>query len=172
MQGAHEHILAALQRLFTKAGLRTERKHVPHSCGLKKADLWIKDFQLAGVWNGIVAMTLRREFHGSRAPNLHTRGSPHTPTSTAHWMPSSRRFEGKREKGMLILSRPKNKRRRFRISGAQNAVGARVGGHGSGRGVAGRSLRQRQRVTIWSGYFAHTDCTAGHCAPGTELGYI
>jgi hypothetical protein len=51
-------------------------------------------------------------------------------------------------------------------------VGARVGGHGSGRGVAGRSLRQRQRVTIWSGYFAHTDCTAGHCAPGTELGYI
>jgi hypothetical protein len=27
----------------------------------------------------------------------------------------------------------------------QNAVGARAGGHGSRRGVAGRSKRQRQR---------------------------
>jgi hypothetical protein len=46
---AHEHILTTLQRLFTKAGYRTERKHVPHSRGLKKkADLWIKDFQLEG----------------------------------------------------------------------------------------------------------------------------
>ena len=32
--GAHEHILTALQRLFTKAGYRTDRKHVPHSRGL------------------------------------------------------------------------------------------------------------------------------------------
>jgi hypothetical protein len=53
-QGAHEHILTALQRLFTKAGYRTDRKNVPHSRGLKKADLWIQDFKLAGVWNVIV----------------------------------------------------------------------------------------------------------------------
>jgi hypothetical protein len=48
-QGAQEHILTALQRLLTKAGYRTEQKHVPHCRGLKKADLWIKDFQLVGV---------------------------------------------------------------------------------------------------------------------------
>ena len=47
--GAHEHILTALQRLFTKAGYRTDRKHVPHSRGLKKAELVLKDFRLAGV---------------------------------------------------------------------------------------------------------------------------
>ena len=35
---AHEHILTALQRLFTKSGYRTDRKNVAHSRGLKKAD--------------------------------------------------------------------------------------------------------------------------------------
>jgi hypothetical protein len=34
-----------------------------------------------------------------------------------------------------------------------------------GRGVAGRSLRQRQRVTIWSDCPANADSTARHCAP-------
>jgi hypothetical protein len=29
--GAHGHILTALQRLFTKAGYRTDRKNVPHA---------------------------------------------------------------------------------------------------------------------------------------------
>jgi hypothetical protein len=47
--GAHEHILTALQRLFTKAGCRSERKKVPHIRGMKKVDLLIKDFQLVGV---------------------------------------------------------------------------------------------------------------------------
>jgi hypothetical protein len=46
--GAHKHILTALQRLSTKAGYSTDRMHVPHSRGLKKADLLIKDFQLQG----------------------------------------------------------------------------------------------------------------------------
>jgi hypothetical protein len=46
--GAHEHILTAPQRLLIKAGYRTDRMHVPHSRGLKKADLLIKDFQLQG----------------------------------------------------------------------------------------------------------------------------
>jgi hypothetical protein len=32
-----------------------------------KADLVIKDFQLAGVRNVIIDTTLRHEFHGSRA---------------------------------------------------------------------------------------------------------
>jgi len=31
------------------AGYKTDRKHVPHSRGLKKADLVLKDFRLAGV---------------------------------------------------------------------------------------------------------------------------
>ena len=65
--GAHEHILTALQRLFTKAGYRTDRKHVTHSRGLKKADLLIKDFQLQGVRDVIVCVTCRHEFHGSCA---------------------------------------------------------------------------------------------------------
>ena len=41
--GAHEHILTAVQRLFTTAGYKTDRKHVPHSRGLRKADLMVKD---------------------------------------------------------------------------------------------------------------------------------
>jgi hypothetical protein len=65
--GAHEHILTALQRLFTKAGYRTDRMHVPHSRGLKKADLLIKVFQLQGVRDVIVDVTCRHEFRGSCA---------------------------------------------------------------------------------------------------------
>jgi hypothetical protein len=42
--GAHEHVLTGLQKIFTKAGFKTDRKQVPHSRGLKKADLWIKVF--------------------------------------------------------------------------------------------------------------------------------
>jgi hypothetical protein len=44
--GAHEHILTAVQRLFNQAGYTTERKNVPHSRGMKKADLHVKDFQV------------------------------------------------------------------------------------------------------------------------------
>jgi hypothetical protein len=73
--GAHEHILTALQRLFTKAGYRTDRKHVPHSRGLKKADLLIKDFQLQGVRDVIVDVTCRHEFRGSCA-NQERNGEP------------------------------------------------------------------------------------------------
>ena len=73
--GAHEHILTALQRLFTKAGYRTDRKHVPHSRGLKKADLLIKDFQLQGVRDVIVDVTCRYEFRGSCA-NQERNGEP------------------------------------------------------------------------------------------------
>ena len=65
--GAHEHILTALQKIFTKAGFKTDRKQVPHSRGLKKADLWIKDFTLGGVRVVIIDVTFRHEFHGSSA---------------------------------------------------------------------------------------------------------
>jgi hypothetical protein len=65
--GAHEHILTALQKIFTKAGFKTDRKQVPHSRGLKKADLWIKDFTLGGVRVVIIDVTLRHEFHCSSA---------------------------------------------------------------------------------------------------------
>ncbi len=51
------HILTALQKLFTKAGYRTDRKNVPHSRGLKKADLVIKDVQLAALRNVIIDVT-------------------------------------------------------------------------------------------------------------------
>ena len=57
--GAHEHILTAMQTILTKAGYRTDRKNVTHCRGLKKADLVIKDFQLAGVRNVIIDVTLR-----------------------------------------------------------------------------------------------------------------
>jgi hypothetical protein len=73
--GAHEHIPTALQRLFTKAGYRTDCKHVPHSRGLKKADLLIKDFQLQGVRDVIVDVTCRHEFRGSCA-NQERNGEP------------------------------------------------------------------------------------------------
>ena len=65
--GAHEHILTAVQRLFTKAGYKTDRKHVPHSRGLKKADLVVKDFSLAGIRDLIIDVSLRHEFHGACA---------------------------------------------------------------------------------------------------------
>ena len=47
--GAHEHILTAVQRLFNQAGYATERKNVPHSRRMKKADLHVKDFRLEGI---------------------------------------------------------------------------------------------------------------------------
>jgi hypothetical protein len=64
--------------LFTKAGYRTEPKNVPHSRGQKKTDLWIKDFQLAGVRNVIIDVTLRHEFQGSCANFVHN-GEPSHP---------------------------------------------------------------------------------------------
>jgi hypothetical protein len=76
--GAHKHILTAMQRLFTMAGCRTERKIVPHSRGLKNADLWMEDLQLAGIRNVIVDVTLRHKFHGSCA-NLECDGEPSYP---------------------------------------------------------------------------------------------
>jgi hypothetical protein len=63
--GVHEHILTALQKIFTKAGFKTDRKQVPHSSGLKKADLWIKDFTLESISDVIIDVTLRHKFHGS-----------------------------------------------------------------------------------------------------------
>jgi hypothetical protein len=51
--GAHEHILTAMQQLFTQAGYATDRKNVPHSRGKKKADLHVKDFRLEGIRNVI-----------------------------------------------------------------------------------------------------------------------
>jgi len=59
------HILTAVQTI--QAGYRTDRKNLPHSHGLKKADLVIKYSRLAGVQNVILDMSLRHEFHGSRA---------------------------------------------------------------------------------------------------------
>jgi hypothetical protein len=38
-------VTTRVARLFTKAGYKTDRKHVPHSRGLKKADLALKDFR-------------------------------------------------------------------------------------------------------------------------------
>ena len=43
-----------MQQLFNKAGYATDRKHVPHSRGMKKADLHIKDFGLEGIRNVII----------------------------------------------------------------------------------------------------------------------
>ena len=87
--GAHrEHILTALQRLFTKAGYRTERKHVPQSHGLKKADLWIKDFQLEGIRN--IDVTLHHKFHGSCA-NLINNWEPSHPDANGTLDAPSRR---------------------------------------------------------------------------------
>ena len=63
--GAHEHILTAVQRLFTMVGYKTDRKHVPHSRGLRKADLMVKDLQLAGIRDLIIDVSMRHEFHGS-----------------------------------------------------------------------------------------------------------
>ncbi len=53
--GAHEQILTAVQRLFNQAGYATERKNVPHSRGMKKADLHVKDFRLKGIRDVIVS---------------------------------------------------------------------------------------------------------------------
>jgi hypothetical protein len=83
-----EHILTALQRFFNKAGYRTERKHVPQSHGLKKADLWIKDFQLEGIRN--IDVTLHHKFHGSCA-NLINNWEPSHPDANGTLDAPSRR---------------------------------------------------------------------------------
>ena len=88
--GAHEHILTAVQRLFTTAGYKTDRKHVPHSRGLRKADLMVKDFQLAGIRDLIIDVSMRHEFHRS-CQNTCATGKHHTPTPTARSMPLSKR---------------------------------------------------------------------------------
>ena len=49
---------------------------MPHSRGLKKADLWVKDLQLAGVGHVIIDTTLRHEFHGNAYANLALNGEP------------------------------------------------------------------------------------------------
>ena len=67
--GAHEHMLTSMQLIFTKAGFKTVRKQVPHSHGLRKADLWIY-FTLEGIRNVIIDVTLRHEFHGSIAQHV------------------------------------------------------------------------------------------------------
>ncbi len=54
-----------MQLLFNHAGYATERKNVPHSRGIKKADLHVKDFRLEGIRDVIIDVTLRGEFHGS-----------------------------------------------------------------------------------------------------------
>ena len=54
-----------MQLLFNQAGYATERKNVPQSRGIKKADLHVKDFRLEGIRDVIIDVTLRSEFHGS-----------------------------------------------------------------------------------------------------------
>ena len=75
---AHEHILSAVQKCFQQAGYVTDSKHVPTSRGRKKADLWVKDFQLAGVRDVVIDTTLRHEFHGNvqAQANLGRNGEP------------------------------------------------------------------------------------------------
>jgi hypothetical protein len=75
---AHEHILSAVEKCFQQAGYGTDRKRVPCSRGNKKADLWVKDFQLAGVRDVVIDTTLRHEFHGNvmAQANLGHNGEP------------------------------------------------------------------------------------------------
>jgi hypothetical protein len=75
---AHEHLLSAVQKCFQQGGYVTDRKHVPHSRGRKKADLWVKDFQLAGVRDVVIDTTVRHEFHGNvwAQANLGRNGEP------------------------------------------------------------------------------------------------
>jgi len=82
---AHEHILTAVQRVFNQAGYATERKNVPHSRGMKKADLHVKDFRLEGI-RDVINVTLRGEFHDP-AHNAEA----HTPIPTARSTQSSKR---------------------------------------------------------------------------------
>jgi hypothetical protein len=81
--GAHEHILTAVQRLFTMAGYKTDRKHVPHSRGLKKADLVVKDFRLAGIRDLIIDVSLRHEFHGACADPVRNGEASHADANGA-----------------------------------------------------------------------------------------
>jgi hypothetical protein len=81
--GAHEQILTAVQRLFTLAGYKTDRKHVPHSRGLKKADLVVMDFGLAGIRDLIIDVSLRHEFHGACADHTRNGEASHADSNGA-----------------------------------------------------------------------------------------
>jgi hypothetical protein len=75
--GAHEHILTFMHRLFTIAGYKTDYKHVSHSRGLRKADLKVKDFQLAGIRDLIIDVSMRHEFHGSCQNHMRNEEASH-----------------------------------------------------------------------------------------------
>ena len=88
--GAHEHILTAVQQLFTQAGYATDRKIVPHSRGKKKADLHIKDFRLEGIRNVIIDVTLTANSTAHAAiPRATERHHTSTPTARST-LPSKR----------------------------------------------------------------------------------
>jgi hypothetical protein len=88
---AHEHILTAVQTIFTEAGYRTDRKNVPHIRGLKKADLVIKNFWLAGVRNVILDVSLRHEFRVSSADPHRNGEASHADVNGALSRPPSKR---------------------------------------------------------------------------------
>jgi hypothetical protein len=65
------------------AGYKTDRKHVPHSRGLKKADLVVKDFRLTGIRDLIIDVSLRHEFHGACADPLRNGEASHADANGA-----------------------------------------------------------------------------------------
>ena len=65
------------------AGYKTDRKHVPHSRGLKKADLVVKEFSLAGIRDLIIDVSLRHEFHGACADPVRNGEASHSDANDA-----------------------------------------------------------------------------------------
>jgi len=56
---------------------RNKTDRMPHSRGLKKADLVVKDFWLAGVRDVIIDVSLSNEFHGSCADPMRNGKASH-----------------------------------------------------------------------------------------------
>jgi len=88
--GAHEHILTAVQRLLNQSGYATERKNVPHSRRMKKADLHVKDFRLEGIHiRDVIDVTAASST--AHALILLATERHHTPITTARSMQPSKR---------------------------------------------------------------------------------
>ena len=93
---------------------RTDRKHVPYSRGLKKADFLIKDLQLQGVRDVIVDVTCRHEFRPAATspvrrtptpPPARQRTPTQRPTSPTVCSPVCRRRAKSQEMWYMRLQR-------------------------------------------------------------------
>ena len=78
----HRLVLKALQSICQRAGYWSEIKNVPTSDGKRRADLFIKNIELAGQQDLIVDVSMIHEFHGDMMQDVSRNGNLRHPDPT------------------------------------------------------------------------------------------